>query len=169
MSTVAIFLVICILSLQLWIKLKKKNDESLQSNQKSIGNYIVNATSIGLTMLALLLPASVMSPLDLGYGSFATFVVFLIYMSTIIWIITLVVYILIIVISFLWKKSYSIRQQVSNGTISFFIGSFLTCPLFMLIAAMIIGSGLLGFGLGLALALSHTLLVGGIVAAILYH
>ncbi|CAF2444102.1 unnamed protein product [Rotaria sp. Silwood2] len=168
-SIVAIFLVICIFSIQLWIKLRKKNDETLQSKKKNVGNRIVNTISIGLTMLTLLLSASVMSPLNLGYGSFATFIVFLIYMSTIIWIITLLVYILIITISFLWKKSYPIRQQLSYGTVSFFIGSFLTCLLFMLIVAMIIGSALSGFGLGLALALSHTLFVGGIATAIFYH
>ncbi|CAF1106904.1 unnamed protein product [Rotaria sordida] len=168
-STVAIFLVICIFSIRLWMKLKKQNIESSQSKKKNIGNCIVNAISIGLTVLTLLLSASVMSPLDLGYSSFTTFVVFLIYMSTIIWIITLIVYILIIAISFLWKKSYSIRQQLSYGTVSFFIGSFLICSLFMLIVAVTINSALSGFGLGLALALSHTLLVGGIVGAILYH
>ncbi|CAM2722322.1 unnamed protein product [Rotaria socialis] len=167
-STVAIFCATSIFSVQLWQRSKKRNMESLKSNKKSVLDNIVNLTSTGLTVLTLLLSASVMSPLDLGYGSFANFVVFLIYMSTVIWIISFVMYILIITIVFFWKKSSSIHQQLSYGTVSFFVGSFLTCALFMLAVAMRTGSGPVGFGLGLALALSHVIFIGGIAAAIFY-
>ncbi|CAF2102784.1 unnamed protein product [Rotaria magnacalcarata] len=140
-STVAIFCATSIFSVQLWQRSKKRNMESLKSNKKNVLDNIVNLTSIGLTVLILLLSASVMSPLDLGYGSFATFVVFLIYMPTAIWIISF---------------------QLSYGTVLFFVGSFLTCALFMITDSE-------PAGLGLALALSHVIFIGGIAAAIFYN
>lgn len=151
------------------MKMKKKLIEIPQPNKTNVLSYVINITSIGLTILILLLSASVMAPLNFGYGSFGSFIIFLIYMITIIWIIALVMYILFIVISYLWKKSSAIREQLSYASVSFFIGSFLTCTLFMTLVAIITGSASQGFGLGLALALSHTLFIAGIVITILYR
>ncbi|CAF4977163.1 unnamed protein product [Rotaria sp. Silwood1] len=110
-----------------------------------------------------------MSPLNFGYGSFATFLLFAICISTIVWILTLIIYVLITIISFIWKKSSFIRQQLSSGIVSFFIGSFLTYPLLMLIIVMISNFSFVSFGLGIALSLSHTIFIGGITTTILYR
>ncbi|CAF1582385.1 unnamed protein product [Adineta ricciae] len=168
LNMIAILIIIVIYFVQIWIRLKQNSVGTLPKKMNTL-TRITLMTSIGLSMLTVLLFAFVMSPIDFGYGRFGTFVLILISMSTIVWIITLIVYACEIAIKFLWIKCFSVRQQLSHGCSSFFIGSFIVCPFLLSIMAVTTRSGLAGFGLGIAFSSSHALLIGGIVAAILYR
>ncbi|CAF1005553.1 unnamed protein product [Rotaria magnacalcarata] len=137
-SIIALILIIVVAFVEYWIELTKKN----------ILKLIVNITCISFIILTVLFSASFMSPLKIGSSSFATFILLLICVSIIIGIFTLILNVLVIVISFIWKKCSSIRQQLSSRIVSCFIASFLTCPLFILIIKYLSGATFFYFGSG---------------------
>ena len=141
----------------------------LENPAKNLVSYIMKFSSIGLTLFLSIFVGSIMSPIDLGYGSFATFVLFLICILTAIGICTLLIYLLIIFIGYIWRRCSFLRQQLSSGLVAFFLASCLICSLFMCFIAFPTGSPGTGFALGICLALSTVLFTGGATALVLYQ
>ena len=149
-----------------WIEMKKINNKTKQSTDKNSLKWIVQITSISLTIITVLFFSILMSSLNLGYGSFVSFALFLIYLSSIIWMLTIIIYILINIIHFTWRKTSSIREDLSSDIVSIYLGSFLICPLILLITGLISSSSSIAFGLGIILSLSYTLFIGGITSIV---
>lgn len=165
-SLILMIIIIIVRSIQLRNGLKKYH---LDHQIKNIMSYIMRFSSIGLTLFLSIFVGSIMSPMDFGYGSFATFILFFICVLAAIGICTLLIYLLIIVVSFIWKRSLFFRQQLSSGIVAYFLASCLICSLFMWFIAFPTGSPGTGFALGICLALSTVLFTGGIVALVLYQ
>ncbi|CAF3892929.1 unnamed protein product [Rotaria sordida] len=120
-------------------------------------------TSMGLTILTLLLCISVMSPLNYVYYCFIDF---LIATLVTISIITAAIYIFILVINFIWHRCFAISQQLSYGDVTLFIGSIITLPLFVYFIGNMESSPSLGLKLSIALSLSQAFFIGGILEGI---
>lgn len=168
-SIISIVIVMGIQFRKCWIEIKKINNKTKQLMDKNLLKWIVQTVSISLTIVTVLFFSILMSSLNLGYGSFISFVLFVIYLLSIIWLLTLIIYILINGINFLWIKSSSIRNKLSYDTVSFYLGSFLICPFILLITGLISSSSSIAFGLGITLSLSYTLFIGGITSIIFYR
>jgi hypothetical protein len=141
---------------------------SIQSKKKkNMLTRIMNITSISLTILVVLFSSFIMSSSNFGYDRFVRFVKFCICMLTIIGISTVLIYVSIIVVNFIWKVFSFIHQQLSVGIVSFFITSFLTCPLFMFKLSIESNFSLFGFKLGIEFSSSFTLFIAGLTAVIL--
>ena len=165
-SIIAIVYVIIICCMKFRKNLQRKD---LHIRSKNNLTRITMITSTGLSIFVILFAASVMSPMNYGYGSFGTFLLFFFYMVTFIWILTLIIYFWILFIRFLWREFSFIWQELSVGIISFFCASFLICIVFIMIIAIPTGSILLSVGYGFILTFSIVLFIGGIISAIVYN